>query len=69
MQIKQLKEEKAKLEAECERLHALLDANVLALKNTEKEGRVLESNNAKLDNTLAQAEKDNQQLLVQLKAK
>ena len=66
-QIKQLKEEKIKLEAECERLHSLLDSNVQNLKNAEKEARVLENTNNKLDNTLAQAEKDNQKLLEEMK--
>lgn len=62
-----MKEEKIKLEAECERLHNTLDANVQALKDAEKEARVLESTNNKLNNTLALAERDNESLLVQMK--
>lgn len=48
-------------------MHALLDTNVQALKNAEKEARVLENTNTKLDNTLSQAEKDNQKLLEEMK--
>lgn len=35
----------------------------------EKEARNLEAKNAKLDNTLAQAERDNQRLLQEVKAR
>jgi hypothetical protein len=57
------------LESECERLTILLDNNVSALKQAEKEARNLESMNTKLDNTLAQAERDNQRLLQEVKAR
>jgi hypothetical protein len=57
------------LEAECERLNGLLDGNIAALRQAEKEARNLEAKNAKLDNTLAQAERDNQRLLQEVKAR
>lgn len=67
--IKQIKEEKLKLELECEKIHSLLDANIANLKTIEKEVRVLESTSSKLDKSVGEAERDNQQLLAQLKAK
>lgn len=57
------------MEAECERLNGLLDGNIAALRQAEKEARNLEAKNAKLDNTLAQAERDNQRLLQEVKAR
>lgn len=55
------------METECERLHAILDANDKAYRNAEKEAKTLESTNTKLNNTLAIAEKDNESLLEQMK--
>jgi chromosome segregation ATPase len=68
-QIKHLRDEKTKLESECERLTTQLDNNISALKQAEKEARNLEGMNTKLDNTLAQAERDNQRLLQEVKAR
>jgi hypothetical protein len=65
--LKQLKEERAKNEAECEKLNKLLDESLATLKQLEKEARQLESTNSKLENVLLQAEKDHQQLLDELK--
>lgn len=46
-----------------------LDENVANLKNTEKQVRNQESNNARLDKTLRQAENDNIKLVSELKQK
>ena len=65
--VKGLKEERKRLEDECDNLSALLDANIAKLKTLEKQVRNNESNNARLDKTLHQAESDNQKLVTELK--
>lgn len=64
-----LKEERKRLEEECDGLSALLDANIHKLKNLERAVRNNESINAKLDKTLHQAEGDHQKLIAELKFK
>lgn len=53
--IRLLKEERMKLESQCEELDRMLDENVSRLKNLEKQVRNSESTNARLDKTLHQA--------------
>lgn len=69
MQVRGLKEERKRLEEECDGLSALLDANIHKLKNLERAVRNNESINAKLDKTLHQAEGDHQKLIAELKFK
>lgn len=69
LQIKGLKEERKKLEDECDNLDNLLDANIAKLKNLEKQVRNGESVNARLDKTLHQAENDNAKLISEFKQK
>jgi DNA repair exonuclease SbcCD ATPase subunit len=66
-QVKGLKEERKRLEEDCDTLSALLDENILNLKNLEKQVRNQESTNARLDKTLRQAENDNNKLVSELK--
>lgn len=68
-QIRILKEERKKLEDQCEDLDAILNSNIGKLKNIEKQVRNSESNNARLDKTLHQAENDNVKLIGELKQK
>jgi predicted RNase H-like nuclease (RuvC/YqgF family) len=67
--VKGLKEERKRLEEECDGLSALLDSNIQKLKNLERAVRNSESINAKLDKTLHQAEHDHQKLIAELKLK
>lgn len=67
--IKGLKEERKRIEDECEALSGLLDESMGKLKNLEKDVRGTESGNARLEKTLYQAEKDNNKLVSQLKEK
>jgi chromosome segregation ATPase len=69
MQVKGLKDERKRLEEECDGLNALLDNNIQKLKNLERLVRNNESINAKLDKTLHQAENDHQKLIAELKLK
>lgn len=55
LNIKALKEERKKLEDDCDALNNLLDENVNKLKALERAARNSESNNARLDKTLLQA--------------
>ena len=64
-----MKEERKKLEDQCEDLDSLLDSNIAKLKNLEKQVRNSESTNARLDKTLHQAENDNVKLVAELKQK
>ena len=50
-------------------MHGVLDGSVQNLKNVEKETRVLQNTNNKLDNNLALAEQDNVRLLEEMKAR
>jgi hypothetical protein len=50
-----LKEERKKLEDDCDALSNLLDQNINKLKGLERGARNAESNNARLDKTLLQA--------------
>lgn len=61
--VKGLKDERKRLEEECDGLSALLDSNIQKLKNLERAVRNSESINAKLDKTLHQAENDHQKLI------
>ena len=61
--VKGLKDERKRLEEECDGLNALLDNNIQKLKNLERLVRNSESVNAKLDKTLHQAENDHQKLI------
>jgi predicted RNase H-like nuclease (RuvC/YqgF family) len=61
--VKGLKDERKRLEEECDGLNALLDNNIQKLKNLERLVRNSESTNAKLDKTLHQAENDHQKLI------
>jgi chromosome segregation ATPase len=65
--LKGLKDERKRLEEECDGLGALLDANVQKLKNLERMVRNSESVNARLDKTLHQAENDHQKLIAEVK--
>lgn len=56
--LKSLKDERNRAEDEAEKLNKLLDESITTLKQLEKESRQLEVSNTKLDNILAQAEKD-----------
>ena len=67
--VRGLKDERKRLEEECDGLNALLDSNVQKLKNLERAVRNSESVNAKLDKTLHQAENDHQKLISELKYK
>lgn len=67
--MKGLKDERKRLEEECDGLNALLDSNIQKLKNLERMVRNSESINAKLDKTLHQAENDHQKLIAELKFK
>lgn len=60
--IKALKDERNKLEEDCDHLSDLLDKNIAVLKGLERDARNAESNNARLDKTLVQAETDNDKL-------
>ena len=46
-----------------------MDNSIATLKQAEKEARNLEAMNAKYDSVLAQAERDNQRLLQEVKAR
>jgi chromosome segregation ATPase len=67
--VKGLKDERKRLEEECDGLNALLDSNIRKLKDLERLVRNSESINAKLDKTLHQAENDHQKLIAELKFK
>lgn len=69
IQVKGLKDERKKLEQECDGLNSLLDMSIQKLKNLERAVRNNESINAKLDKTLHQAEGDHQKLITELKLK
>ena len=58
LNLKSLKDERNRAEEESDRLNKMLDESITTLKNLEKESRQLEVSNSKLDNILAQAEKD-----------
>ena len=62
LNIKALKEERKKIEEECDALSSELDGRVAKLKALEKEVRSSESGNTRLEKTLYQAEKDNTKL-------
>ena len=51
-QIRALKEERNRLDRENEKLQSTLEANIEKLKELEKEARMLESTNTKLNNIL-----------------
>ena len=63
MTLKELKEQRKRLEDVCEQLSSALDAGVAKLKATEKEVRGVESNNVRLEKILNQAERDNSKLV------
>lgn len=67
--MKGLKEERKRLEEECDNLNSLLDSHIQQLKALERAVRNSESVNAKLDKTLRQAENDHQKLVAELKMK
>lgn len=67
--IKALKDERNKLEEDCDHLSDLLDKNIAVLKGLERDARNAESNNARLDKTLVQAETDNDKLNADLAAR
>lgn len=69
LSIRGFKEERKRLEEQCEELSACLDVEIGKLKNIEKEVRGVESGNARLEKTLYQAEKDNGALASDHKAK
>jgi len=69
LNIKALKEERKRIENECDDLSNLLDVNMAKLKNLEKDVRNTESGNTRLEKTLYQAEKDNNKLMGELKDK
>lgn len=64
-----MKQERKRIEDQCEDLSNLLDTNIAKLKNLEKDVRGAESGNARLEKTLYQAEKDNNKLVYEMKQK
>ena len=63
LNIKSLKEERKRIEDECEELSGHLDETMGRLKGLEKDVRGTESSNTRLEKTLYQAEKDNDKLV------
>lgn len=69
MNIKGLKDDRKKLEDDCDALSGFLEENINRLKGIERNVRNVESMNVRLEKTLGQAEGDHEKLQYELKVK
>lgn len=62
-----MKEERNRLEGECERQRKTLEESIALLKNLERDARSLEATNSKLEKILESAERDHAELVGEMR--